>query len=180
VFTDISVGQPGKHHDSHVLQTSPIFEKASNGQLFPPWMDKFDGVTVPLYLVGDPAYPLSNWLMKGFPGGGVSQEQEHFNYRLSRARMTIECAFGRLKGRWRCLLKTLDLQVRNVPDVVSACCILHNTCEIHGEYYDSEWMQRVADETNNNSPVKRLNQCDEQDAKQIRHAICGWVSSNPI
>ena len=57
--------------------------------------------------------------------------------------------------------------------------IIHR--EIHGEYYDSEWMQRVADdETNNNSPVKRLNHCDEQDAKQIRHALCGWVSSYPI
>ena len=44
----------------------------------------------------------------------------------------VENAFGRLKARWRHLIKQNDMAVKNVPKVVTACCILHNICEIHG------------------------------------------------
>ena len=35
--------------------------------------------------------------------------------------MVVENSYGRLKGRWRCLLKRLDFKLKNVPYVVSAC-----------------------------------------------------------
>lgn len=50
--------------------------------------------------------------------------------------MTVECAFGRLKGRWRCLGKRLDVDISTVPTIISACCTLHNLCEKHGEAYE--------------------------------------------
>ena len=43
--------------------------------------------------------------------------------------------------RWRCLLKRLDVSVRDVPELVSACCVLHNICEVHGESFDEGWME---------------------------------------
>ena len=49
--------------------------------------------------------------MKLYTGTGLSQAQRQFNYRLSRARVVVECAFGRLKGRWRSLLKRSDVRV---------------------------------------------------------------------
>ena len=41
--------------------------------------------------------------MKKFPGGGNTPQEQFFGWRLSSARMVIECSFGRLKGRFGAL-----------------------------------------------------------------------------
>jgi hypothetical protein len=60
----------------------------------------------------------------------MTAAQVRFNYRLSLARMTIETSFRRLKGRWRCLQKRLEVDVEFACIVIAACVILHNICEI--------------------------------------------------
>jgi len=63
-----------------------------------------------------------------------------FNYRISRGRVVVEMAFGRLKAQWRRLSKKIDMHINNVPNVVLACCILHNVCEIHDDEFNEEWL----------------------------------------
>ena len=50
-----------------------------------------------------------------------------FNYRLSRAQIVVENAFGHLKVRWR---QRNDMITEHIPIVISACCILHNVYEM--------------------------------------------------
>ena len=61
--------------------------------------------------------------------------------------MVVENAFGKLKGRWRCLLKRMDFKVDNVPYVVTACVILHNICALHGDDCLNEWIDHSPSST---------------------------------
>ena len=63
-----------------------------------------------------------------------------FNYSLSKARVVVEHTYRRLKGRWRCLLKSLDVDVSDNPTLIVACCVLHNIFEVYGDSFD-EWLE---------------------------------------
>ena len=51
---------------------------------------------VPVFLLGDPTYPLLPFLLKEFSGGGRNEREKFFNYKLSSARIPIENSFRRL------------------------------------------------------------------------------------
>ena len=137
-FWDISIGQPGRVHDGRVFALSSLFDWGQRGALFPQCTETFEGINVPLVILGYAAYPLLPSLMKPFWETRATQEQMKFNYHLSQARMTIERAFGRLKGHWRCLLKQNETHITLVSQVISACCVVHNFCEAQNEEYDEE------------------------------------------
>ena len=141
-FTDINVGWPGRVHDSRVLQNSELYAKGESGNLFPQQSVVMGGVRVPVVIIGDAAYPLKPWLMKPYiNSGSLSVEKQNFNHHLSHARIIVEHAFGLLKGRWRCLRTRLAVRVAEVPELVGACCILHNICQLHGEGFDTQWLE---------------------------------------
>lgn len=107
--------------------------------------------------------------MKPFPDNGrLNDGQKTFNYRQSRARMVIENAFGRLKGRWRVLLKKMEVSIDIAPIIISACCVLHNLCEIWGEEFQDEWLAGVNENVANNVH-HRLDR--DNNAKRIRDAF---------
>ena len=61
-----------------------------------------------------------------------------------------------LKGRWRILLKRIDVHLKNVPDLVSTCLVLHNICIIFGDtFWKSEWMREATEEMHNSLSVGR-------------------------
>ncbi|XP_053892137.1 uncharacterized protein LOC128841270 [Malaclemys terrapin pileata] len=97
-FTNINVGWPGKVHDARVFRHSGLFRKLEEGTFFLDQKITVGDVEMPIVILGDPAYPLMPWLMKPYTGS-LASSQDLFNYRLSKCRMVVECAFGRLKAR---------------------------------------------------------------------------------
>ncbi|XP_015276457.1 PREDICTED: uncharacterized protein LOC107118608 [Gekko japonicus] len=138
-FMDVYAGWSGGMQDSGLPWGSPLFERMERGAFGPQSTTEIGGVAMRPVLLGGPACPLRPWLMKPYPPEASGGPRERFNAVLSRCRVAVSYAFERLKGRWRCLLKRLDVAEKNVPLVILACCILHNLCESRNEAMQDGW-----------------------------------------
>ena len=65
---------------------------------------------------GEPAVPVC---MKEFSKGGKNSSERFFGQRLSSARAVIECAFGRLKARFDCLKREMDINLKELPAYIN-------------------------------------------------------------
>jgi hypothetical protein len=128
-FIDVFVGFPGSVHDSRILRNSTIFQQFNNNRL--------TNLPQNSFILGDSGYPIQNWLLTPYRDNGHLQpQQKYYNYRHSQTRIKIEQSFGKLKTRWRCLMKRLEVSVEVAPHIVMACCILHNICEEKLDFLD--------------------------------------------
>jgi hypothetical protein len=123
VFLDLFLGMPGSTNDSRVLRRSSLYQLAMRGELFPPSLGR-DGF--PPYLLGDSGYPNLPWLVTPHRGNNLTMLEALYNRKLRRGRGVVENAFGILKMTWRELLGKSELNVVYMPDVITACAILHN------------------------------------------------------
>lgn len=175
LFRDVVIGWPGSVHDARVLSNSEIYNRGCNGDLFDPNIkETILGIDIAPVILGDPAYPLLDWLIKAYPENqNTPNWQRHFNYRLSRARMTVEDTFGRWKGRFRRVLKRVDMAVDSTCYLVVASCILHNICELKRDAFLEEWLEDIqnAVEQPNIIPLAIIERQTETDAANIRDAL---------
>ncbi|CAB4031292.1 Hypothetical predicted protein [Paramuricea clavata] len=71
--------------------------------------------------------------MKPYGHATLSPKESNFNYRLSRARMVTERAFGQLKSRWRILHRRSECEPESVKETALTCVVLHNLCIANGD-----------------------------------------------
>lgn len=175
IFWDVCVGFAGSVHDARVLRQSELWEKLGDGQILNRHTKNIAGHDIGQFLIGDPAYPLQKWLMKPFADTGrLTPEQQRFNYRISSARSVVETTFGRLKGRWRCLLKRNDCKLEMVKKMVLTCCVLHNICEENGDRISED----LADmHENMQPPVHALPDHGQQEGADVRAALMRYFNA---
>ncbi len=147
-FIWASCGFPGNSHDSIVLQSTSLWSDLKNGNLLPSFSQKEQKVSVPPIILGDSAFPFESFLMKPYTNAVLTKQQRYFNYRLSRARMVIEGAYGQLKGRWRFLLRKSEGNLHETKIATLACLVLHNICLDQGDTLPSKLDMTIDPATN--------------------------------
>ena len=138
---------------------------------------QLDGLnSIKPFLVGDSAYPLTDWLIKPFQHShNMDHQHKTFNLALSQARVCIERAFGTLKGRWRILLGKVCLEPSYAADVVMACSVLHNICQ-----ESSEPTEDVTDPYNEQEEANTMEQNREicGSGEAIRNVLLDYILEN--
>ncbi|CAI5982500.1 unnamed protein product [Closterium sp. NIES-65] len=134
-FLDLCIGLPGALSDEEVLQQSTLHQKGQAGEL--------QGAKV----IGLRSYPLLDWLLVPYPhSDSATWYQTTFNECIEKGTAVGKDAIGRLKGRWRILLRRAEGKLHELPRLVGACCALHNFLEQKGEAFDPDWAYEAFDD----------------------------------
>jgi hypothetical protein len=80
-------GFPGNSHDSIILQSTHLWNNITENNYVPSIEQDVNGINVAPLVLGP-------WLMKPYTNATLMVQERYFNYRLSRARIITEGAFG--------------------------------------------------------------------------------------
>ena len=86
--------------------------------------------------------------MKPYTKLVLKEKQHNFNYRLSRARMVVECSYGQLKGRLRLIMRKSEGGLFQTKVTTLPCMVLHNVCLMNGDVIPSKYDLSINHETN--------------------------------
>lgn len=149
-FLIVDVGAPGRNNDAGVFLSSSFGQRFIDKKLnlpVPRMLYPNKNVTFPYVFVADDAYGLAINMMKPFSRSVLlSNGRKVYNYRVSRARRIVECAFGMMVKKFRVLEHAMLVHPDVTKQIVLACCVLHNFIRKRegklAEVYD-ELMQMV-------------------------------------
>ena len=129
-FRSIQVNLPGKTHDAKACNVSKAKEFVEYHFSRSDFVVEVEGMRLKPYVLGDSAYPGSEYLLKPFLQSSTNDtDKRRFNLRHCRTRQVVEQAFGILKCMWRLLLRTQEVHKQSILQLlVLSCCTLHNMC----------------------------------------------------
>lgn len=125
-FIYVNVGGYGSEHDSGIFNGCEFGKALNSGRLNLPVDRNVGGVPMPFVFIGDDAFAMGPHLIKPFSRLNLNARESVFNKRLSRARWTIEKAFGMMSNRFQILQKLIKFEPDKTMRIISALCIIHN------------------------------------------------------
>lgn len=124
MFSSVDSSWAGSVHDARVWRTSEIKQQLHGNAAGP-------------LLLCDQAYPLTPWTMT--PYVNPTDDKRAYNRLHKSERVIIERMFGQLKRRFPILANTIRVSIRHVPQLITACMILHNIAKFLNEpQFDDE------------------------------------------
>lgn len=191
-FIYVNVGAYGSEGDGGVFCSDTIGRKINNDELPLPDDATLGGIEIPYFFIADDAFALSKRIMKPYTptrAGPLSNEENIFNYRLSRARRCIENAFGILSRKWLCLSHALRHHPKRASKIILACCVLHNLLidsthycptsfadyiDGNGDIVEGEWRSKRMAEL---LPLQNASGRIANRPKEIRDCLSAYVNS---
>ncbi|KAK3917502.1 Putative nuclease [Frankliniella fusca] len=127
VFRDIYIGQPGSVNDSKVLQWSPLGHSLLHDN---------DMFSEGEHILGDGAYVLTDKIITPYRNNGnLDERRGRHNLHHSKARATIERAFGHEKEKFQRPKLFRAFNHQYVIDTIVSSCVLHNFILLEGQAY---------------------------------------------
>ncbi|XP_018311186.1 uncharacterized protein [Mycetomoellerius zeteki] len=114
-FTMVDIGAEGRRNDGGIFHDSELKYQLENNYLKLP---KETSISVkdsrlPYVIVADEAFALTSYMLRPYSRScNLNIKKKVFNYRLSRARRVIECAFGILTSKWRIFRRPIATKQR--------------------------------------------------------------------
>ncbi|CAI6371981.1 unnamed protein product [Macrosiphum euphorbiae] len=109
----------------------------------------------------------------------MPKDEEIFNYRLSRARRTIENAFGILASRFRIFRKPIIVSEKTIINITKATIVLHNVIKkLETEAGISMYNQTISCSTSNmqTDELQGLVPINRSNAKEIKDKLKIYVN----
>ncbi|XP_039757928.1 uncharacterized protein LOC120632189 [Pararge aegeria] len=170
-FVIVDVGAYGRNSDGGILSNSKLGQKLNNTLHIPqnkclPSTNK----EIPHVFVADEAFPLTNNIMRPFPGNDIrgDEQKKIFNYRLSRARRMVESAFGIMVQKYEVFQRPLKVQPHHLDKIILACTCLHNFL------IDEKYIHTQSHESNQSEIIfqdfEQLNE-EEEDGSNVTESM---------
>ena len=132
--------------------------------------------------------------MKPSPGKNLTLEERIFNYRLSRARRTIENTFGIMVAKWRIFRRPIKAKPSKIENIIKACVCLHNylrltdgahylpsgfvDCQSNsGEIVPGDWRNEIGEGSSFESLSRSRSNRYPDDVAQIRNNFKNYFNS---
>ena len=164
----------GSLHDARVFSNCDVQKRFSDGKLDLFYKELLPGEEcVPQLLLGDPAYPLLPYVMKEFDHCSTNEEVI-FNQMLRAARNQIKRAFGRLEARWRTLLRSMDIPVQKLPNVIVACFVLHKFCERQRTDVDTALVEEIILKQRSRAIIDKVNSYTTPMGRKVKNTITSY------
>lgn len=114
-ITSVDAQWPGSVHDGRIWRVSGIQDVVR----------RYDG---DVCLLGDSGYGITPWLLTPFDEPRNARER-NYNSTHAQERVIIERVFGQMKRRFPILSSQVRIAVKNVPNLVISCAVLHNVAK---------------------------------------------------
>ncbi|XP_023246920.1 uncharacterized protein LOC111643391 [Copidosoma floridanum] len=135
-FIAVEVGASGRQSDGGVFCNSTTGKMIINKKFNIPQPEPVvqDGSKLPYVFLGDEAFGLSDYMLTPYPRSlKLDLRKKVFNYRQSRARRIVECAFGELISTWRLFRKRVEIILPATIEAMKACVCLQNFLIMYNE-----------------------------------------------
>ena len=138
-----------------------------------------NGVKISYKIIGPKTGPMYSWLLSDYVSISSSKETL-FNKSLKEIRNYADSVITRLRSRFLILSQMMDLSYKVAPQVIAACCIIHNICEKEGDPFLEEWLTECTEHLRKFPQPDMKEEWEEanEDALVERDIIRDYVTSH--
>lgn len=102
-----------------------------------------NGTEIPVFIIGDLSFNLSEHVMKPFVCGITPSDPEKmFNEKLLQCHKLVDETLTQLKARFGRLTNGIPTSTHNAANLIYTCCILHNFLQNENDHLLPEWVEK--------------------------------------